>query len=176
MIARAGMRLTAVLLAVIATGCSFSFSAGGNSIDQSTVEQNISDDLTEKVGVTPGAIDCDGISDIAVEEGNTFVCVGTAPSGGSFDVDVTLTDDDGGVDYFVAGVLNPGEVEQEISNGLTEQVGVAPEGIDCEAIAYVTLDEGDTFMCVGTAQNGENFDVNVTMTDANGSFSYAVPE
>lgn len=88
---------------VVLAGCSGSISVGGKSIDQGSVESEISSDLTESVGVAPESIDCEGISDIAVEKDSTFVCTGTAPNGDEFDVNVTLTDDEGGFSAVVPG-------------------------------------------------------------------------
>ncbi len=92
-----------VLGAVALTACSASASVGGASLDQESVEAEIERDLTEFAGVAPEAIDCTGIADIEVDEGNTFTCTGTAPNGEQFDIEVTLTDDEGGFTAVVPG-------------------------------------------------------------------------
>ncbi len=88
---------------VVLAGCSGSVSVGGKSLDQGSVESEISSDLTESVGVAPESVDCEGISDIEVEADNTFVCTGTAPNGDEFDINVTLTNDEGGFSAVVPG-------------------------------------------------------------------------
>lgn len=92
---RLGRSAGILAVAAIMAGCSFSASIGGKSLDQEDVEEKILTGLAEDVGVEPKAIDCEGIADIDVEKGNTFTCTGTAPNDDEFDVDVTLTDDDG---------------------------------------------------------------------------------
>ena len=99
-----GLSVVVAALAVgSAVGCSGSVSVGGKSLDQAAAESQITTGLTEAVGVAPEAVDCDGISDIDVEEGSTFQCTGTAPNGDTFPIDVTLTNDEGGFNYEVPG-------------------------------------------------------------------------
>ena len=87
--------LGAIAAVALLGGCSFEASVGSRSIDQTEVEQVMSDGLEDLVGVAPQSVDCTGIEDLELEEGNTFTCTGTAPAGGEFDINMTLTDDEG---------------------------------------------------------------------------------
>jgi len=97
-----GCLFGALALVGLLSSCSFEASVGGKSFDQAEVEQLISDGLEAEVGVAPDAVDCEGVEDLDVEEGNTFTCVGTAGDD-TFDINMTLTDDDGKFDYEVPG-------------------------------------------------------------------------
>ncbi|HKJ36546.1 MAG TPA: DUF4333 domain-containing protein [Solirubrobacterales bacterium] len=100
--------LAAVAAALIGAGCSADaeVSVGGKSINQGDVEQEIAEGLPRDPADLPDPeVDCDGISDIDVEEGSTFTCTGANPANGEeFPIEVELTNDEGGFRY---GVPNP---------------------------------------------------------------------
>ena len=91
----------AVVAVVFLSSCSFNASFGGKSLEEESVESEISEKLFELRGVTPKEVDCAGIEDLDVEEGNTFMCTGVAPNGDTFEVNLTLTDDEGGFEFMV---------------------------------------------------------------------------
>lgn len=104
-ISRTRSALVLAPLAVLAlAGCSFS--AGGASLDQEEVEQQITDKLTEQVGQAPDDVTCPG--DLEAEEGATMTCVLSA-GGETIDVTVTVTGVDGSdvqFDIQVADAVN----------------------------------------------------------------------
>jgi hypothetical protein len=69
--------------------------------------------------------------------------------------------------------LDTDDLQQTISDGLEEQVGVAPESVECPD--DITMEEGSEFECTGTAPNGEEFTIQVTQTDDEGNIEFEVP-
>jgi hypothetical protein len=69
--------------------------------------------------------------------------------------------------------LDVDDLESTISSGLEEQVGVAPESVECPD--DVTAEEGGEFECTGTAPNGDEFTIDVTQTDDEGNIEFEVP-
>jgi hypothetical protein len=104
----------AVAAAMLVAGCSADaeVSIGGKSINQEDVEREIAEGLPRDPPDLPDPeVDCDGISDIDVEEGSTFTCTGTSPTNGeTFPIEVELTNDEGG---FRFGVPQSGGGGQE---------------------------------------------------------------
>ena len=68
--------------------------------------------------------------------------------------------------------VDTAELEQEIKTQLEDQVGEALESVDCPD--DINGDEGNSFRCTLTDQNGETLDVNGTFTDNEGSFEVEV--
>jgi hypothetical protein len=82
------------LLAIAVSGCRGSVSVGRKSdVAKSTVEKEISDRLTEKVGQRPKAVSCPG--DLKAAEGTTMRCQLQADDGSTFGVTVTVTSIEG---------------------------------------------------------------------------------
>jgi hypothetical protein len=69
--------------------------------------------------------------------------------------------------------LDTDDLQQTISDGLEEQVGVAPESVECPD--DITMEEGSEFECTGTAPNGDEFTIQVTQTDDEGNIEFEVP-
>ena len=72
--------------------------------------------------------------------------------------------------------LDQQDVEMQIFDGLTEFAGVEPAGVNCDGIGDLDVEEGATFQCTGTAPAGDEFTINLTLTDDDGGFRYEVPE
>jgi Domain of unknown function (DUF4333) len=69
--------------------------------------------------------------------------------------------------------LDTDDLQSTISSGLEEQVGVAPESVECPD--DITVEEGSEFQCTGTAPNGDEFTIDVTQTDDEGNIEFEVP-
>lgn len=86
-----------VALALSLAGCDFEFSIGGDSIDGEEAAQEISDGLEDAYGEPPRSLTCP--EDVEPRDGETFACEGEAPDGRPFRIEVTMTDDEGGIRY-----------------------------------------------------------------------------
>lgn len=71
--------------------------------------------------------------------------------------------------------LDAGDVEQTISAGLGDQANLPDPEVDCAGIEDIDVEAGSEFACTGTAPNGEQFRINVTLTDDEGGYRYEVP-
>ena len=71
-----------------------------------------------------------------------------------------------------ARVLEGDEVEEDIADGLEEEVGERPDSIDCPD--EVEVEDGGTFECTLTAEDDSTATVEVTMTDDEGGYEYEV--
>lgn len=75
--------------------------AGCGSLDSADLEEELRTQLSADAGVNPDDVTVDCPDDIPAEQGQEFQCELTAPNGDPVDVDVTLTDDEGGFDAVV---------------------------------------------------------------------------
>lgn len=64
-------------------------------------------------------------------------------------------------------VLDDQELESEISSGIEEQTGVTGVSVDCPS--DVPLEQGNTFNCSATSDEGDVGQVQVTQTDDEGN-------
>lgn len=90
-------------------GCSADaeISVGNDTVNDTSLEESLSDQLGERVGEPPEEVDCP--AGVTAKEGEKFECVGTAPNGDEFVIDVTLLDDEGGYRFFVPPNAEPSE-------------------------------------------------------------------
>jgi hypothetical protein len=96
----ASLVLAAAVLALAA--CSGEVSVGGETtVDSSSLEQQLADQLAPKAGVKPDDVSVSCPDDQEVAKGAKFSCTLTAPNGDEVPVDVTLKDDDGTYDAVV---------------------------------------------------------------------------
>lgn len=98
----ASMRPFLVLLVVLTfafafAGCSFSCSIGSSNIDSAEAEETISGGLEAEYGQPPRSLTCP--DDVEPVEGETFTCEGEDPEGRQFEIEVEMTDDEGGIRY-----------------------------------------------------------------------------
>jgi hypothetical protein len=97
----APVSLAVVIAAIGFVGCSADaeVSIGGTSIDTAEAEQEVSSGLADAYGDPPKTLTCP--DDIDAAEGETFVCEGVSPDPESrpFEIEVTMTDDEGGIRY-----------------------------------------------------------------------------
>ena len=90
----------AVCTVLAVAGCSAEgeISLGGsNEIDREKAEEEISGGLEAEHGDPPKSLTCP--EGVEIVEGETFICEGEDPVGAPFEIEVTMTDDEGGVRY-----------------------------------------------------------------------------
>ena len=92
MLARCAAALSLLLLA----GCA-------QKIDTADLEAKLQRQLSQGAGPEAKSVDCP--EDIEIEKGKKFNCTLTAPNGDKVRVEVTLTDDEGGL----RAVVPPGQ-------------------------------------------------------------------
>ena len=71
--------------------------------------------------------------------------------------------------------LDQQAIEETVSTGLGEQANLPAPEVDCEGIEDVDVQEGGEFTCTGTAENGDEFPIEITLTDDEGGYRYQVP-
>jgi hypothetical protein len=71
--------------------------------------------------------------------------------------------------------LDPDDVEKTISKGLGDRAGLPDPEVSCAGVEDVDVEGGSEFACTGTAPNGEQFPINVMLTDDEGGYRYEVP-
>ena len=69
-------------------------------------------------------------------------------------------------------VLNTDELEGQIATELEAQTGVAPTSVECPA--DVPVEQGGTFRCTVTADDGSSAGITVTQTDDDGGIDWVV--
>ena len=67
------------------------------------------------------------------------------------------------------------DLESTISSGLGDQAGLPDPEVDCDGVQDIEVKDGSTFTCTGTAPNGDQFPIDVTLTDDQGGYRYEVP-
>ncbi len=85
-----------VSIGFAAAGCEGEFSIGGQTVDAADLETKLADQLAPQAGVKPSDVSVSCPDDQDVETGAEFNCTLTAPNGDEVEVNVTLTDEDGG--------------------------------------------------------------------------------
>lgn len=72
--------------------------------------------------------------------------------------------------------INQADIERQITGEFAESVGVEPADVQCAGIAEIEVSTGQQFQCTGIAPNGDEFPIDVTLTDDEGGFRASVPE
>ena len=85
-----------------------------------------------------------------------------AGCGGSFEVNI------GG-----GQTLNEDDLAAELSQQLGESAGTPPQSVDCPS--GIELEQGKNFECDGVAPNGDEFVIEVTLTNDTGGFDAFLP-
>ena len=93
----ASLSATCVLLALLATAC------GQSKLDTSRLESQIEKTLADRTGFPIKSVSCP--DDVEAKKGGTFRCTVTTARGERAVVNVTQTDDQGGVTWKLAGPL-----------------------------------------------------------------------
>ncbi|HET6831583.1 MAG TPA: DUF4333 domain-containing protein [Solirubrobacterales bacterium] len=90
------------LAATVAIGALALAGAGcGDTVDAADLEGQLADQLAPQANVDPADVSVDCPDDQEAKEGSEFQCTLTAPNGDEVQVDVTLTDDEGGYDAVI---------------------------------------------------------------------------
>lgn len=84
---------------MIGFGCSAKgeISLGDKTIDSREAEEQISGGLGDAYGAPPQSLSCP--EDVVAEQDKSFSCTGESPDGRRFRIEVTMTDDEGGIRY-----------------------------------------------------------------------------
>ena len=73
---------------------------------------------------------------------------------------------DASAEFSIGGKsLDPEDMEKTISAGLGDQANLPDPEVDCAGVEDIDVEEGGTFVCTGTAPNGDRFPIDVTLTD-----------
>lgn len=71
--------------------------------------------------------------------------------------------------------LDREDVENTLSEGLADRVPeLPPPDVDCAGIEDIEVADGSDFECRGTGSNGEEFLIELTLTDDEGGFRWQV--
>ena len=162
------------VLAVVASGCSFSASVGGTP--QSAAEEVIEDELAGELGL--GEIEAECGEPPNEDEGSTFLCTSETDRG-LVRWEATIVDEDT-VNVQSLNVLVDSDVEAlEVAavGELEQAVGttLGTENFDC-GDAPLVLSSDDRLVCGLTdAANGDVYDTTLTITDmSSGAFEFEV--
>jgi uncharacterized protein DUF4333 len=148
--------------AVVLAGCA-------KEIDDAKAEDFIQKTVTEQVGARVESVSCP--SGLTAKKGETFECTVTGDDGSEGKVMVTEKDDQGNVSVS-APFIHVRDLEEQIGNGLQNQVG-GPAELDCPEI--IVGQKGDTFECDAKTPDGPAT-VQVTQTDDQGNVRYELKQ
>jgi hypothetical protein len=154
-----GLVLAAASLAVL--GC------GETTIDGGKATKFIGKTVTDQAGVRVKSVTCP--ENLKAKKGATFTCTVLAKDGTKGTVLATQQDDKGNV-RIAAPFLHTREAEAAIATQISKQVK-ATVTVTCPEI--VVPKKGGTFKCEGT-DGSKTRPIAVTMTDANGAFTFKV--
>ena len=158
--------LTIGVLAYVLSGCSASFSTGGDTIDQSDEVKNAQNFIDQQLTSLPPtkSVSCpDGVD---AKVGTTFTCTATLDNGQKVTIPlaVTSTSDNGGTLH-----SNPDIVDQALAVDLLYQAAQSPlKSADCPTDVPASV--GKTFDCKALFTSGKTSVVTleVVTADQNG--------
>lgn len=157
----------AVTAGLALAGCSVS--VGGGDLDTADAEQLIADGY-ERQGAVAVQVACP--RDIEPEEGGTFTCEATGPTGATGDVEVRQVDDEGNIEFqYVPIGLNPAALEAQIATEFQRQRGVTVS-VNCPRA--IAAEAGNVFSCTVTAPNGDEAEAEVTQRDDEGNVRWRI--
>ncbi len=173
------MRAVAVsllVLALAASGCSFSASVGGSP--SSAAEEVIEDDLAADLGLGEVTAECGEPPN--EDEGSSFPCTSETDQG-VVRWEATIVEDDT-VNVQSVNVLVDDDVvalEEAAAEEIEQVVGVplGSENFDCGAVPVVLGPDDEVVCALTDPANGDIYDTTVTITDmATGAFEFEVAE
>ena len=150
----------AVGLMASAGACSCSVGSSSHSVAKKDVASQITQKLTDAQGNKPDSVDCP--NDLDAKVGAQLNC-SMKVKGTTYNVNVTVTSVNGSdVKFDMVETVDKSQVEQAISDNITQQVGTKPESVTCpDNLKGV---EGATLRCQ-LSDNGEKYGISVTVTN-----------
>lgn len=148
--------------AVLAAGC------GTKTINSDEAEKQVREELAQQLGASVKSVDCP--DEVEAKKGDKFSCTAKGADGTTAKIPVTQTSDSGSF-HFSTPLLHTGPAEQQIEQGVSEQVG-SEVTVACPDL--VEARKGTKLTCKLEDSSGESHDVAVEVTDAQGSIHYQV--
>ncbi len=163
-------RLLVSVLLVIAVSVSLA-ACGDETVDMGNAEDEIAQGYAQQVPAADVAeITCP--DDVSAEIGTTTSCDMRLENGVELDIGVEVTGDEGRIRWRVDGGTVPGaEIERRAAELLTEEVGQAPDAIECPS--RVAIGTGKVTRCALVAGT-DRLGVSITMTSDDGDFDVKV--
>jgi hypothetical protein len=96
-----------------------------------------------------------------------LLALAAASAGCSASADVTIGE---------GKTLDAGELETELADQLAPQAGVKPSDVSVACPDDQAVEKGAKFNCTLRTPNGDEVQVNVTLTDDSGGFDAVVPK
>lgn len=157
----------AVTAGLVLAGCSVS--VGGGDLDTADAEALIEGGY-ERQGAVAVEVSCP--RDVEPEEGGTFICEATGPTGATADIDVMQVDDEGNIEFaYVPIGLNPAALEAQIATEFQRQRSVS---VSVSCPRAIAAEEGNVFPCTVTAPNGDEVEAQVTQRDDEGNVRWRI--
>jgi hypothetical protein len=163
----------AVLLLNCATvtlgGCSFKFSLGESTLDNSAVESSIKQEVARQIGIQVQSVTCP--KDVKLGANTTFQCQVEVEQSDAFTVNVKQKDDQGNVDWKIPSeLILLTRVEQEIQQGIEKQLDMKVSA-NCGGKVKV-VPQGESFECQVTDPQGATHTAKVTATSNQGDIKW----
>jgi hypothetical protein len=160
--------------AVMAAGCSASFSIGGQTVEDAATDL-IEGELTDQIGLGPLTASCPEVED--PEVGTEFTCTAATPDGETIDF-AGVVDREDHIDVSSVNVILGRAIPAYEAAGIdlvNEQSGSAldPSAMDCPEVSYV-YGPGKTMDCTLTDVDGSRYNATYTFTDTEGGFDLNV--
>jgi hypothetical protein len=169
---------SARMLAMLAVlGLAAGLAGCGTSLDMAAINKSVSDGITSQLSLTVASTTCPTEAP-AAKAGGTFECIVIPKEGGRLTVKVTQSDGKGNVQWEVAkteGLIDLRTVEQSVVKGLKEQANVVAT-VSCGGGKFRGIQVGGTFTCQAKSPEKGDATIVVTMSNAEGSISWAVQQ
>ena len=163
-----------LVLALVASACSASFSIGGQSVEEAATEL-IEGELAEQIALGPLNANCPEVEDPDI--GTEFACSATTADGETIDF-AGIVDREDHIDVTSVNLIAARAIPAYESAGIdlvNQQSGSTLDvtAMDCPEVSYV-FNEGRTMECTLTDVDGSVFNATYTFTDAEGGFDLNV--
>lgn len=163
--------LAVVVLAAGVAGC-------GTTLDMTAIDKSITEGITSQLSLAVVSTTCPTEARKA-KAGDTFECIVVPKEGGRLTVKVTESDDKGNVKWEIVkteGLIDLRIVEQSVVKGLKEQANVVDATVSCGGGKFRAIQVGGTFTCQAKSPAKGDATIVVTMSNAEGSISWAVQQ
>src|SRR5450759_1491602 len=165
---------TLAMLAVL--GLAAGMAGCGKTLDMAAINKSVSEGITSQ-SLTVASTTCPTEAR-AAKAGDTFECIVTSKEGGRLTVKVTQSDGKGNVQWEVVkteGLIDLRTVEPSVVKGLKEQANVDAT-VTCGGGKFRGIQVGGTFTCQAKSPEKGDATIVVTMSNAEGSISWAVQQ